>query len=61
MSRAEFYRLVSGVLRNLMSRTRDQRTRAAYTEVAKELADEFSRHNTKFDALRFHRDAGSDY
>ena len=59
MSRAEFYRLVSNTIRAQLERTSDPHSRAAYVRMADSLATAFARHNSKFDAERFHRDAGT--
>lgn len=58
MSRAEFYRLVSGVIRNCMLTAESDDEREAYAILTHALASAFERHNTKFDRARFYRDAG---
>lgn len=59
MSRAEFYRLVSGVIRAQMLAVPppDARTRAAYEALARSLCHAFAQRNMKFDPARFLADA----
>lgn len=59
MSRAEFYRMVSGVIRSLMDDPDITIGEImAHKHMARALANAFAKHNTKFDAERFMRDAG---
>lgn len=60
MSRAEFYRLVSGAINRVVVRRADDgpMTLEVITVVERELEATFAGHNSKFDATRFRRDCG---
>jgi hypothetical protein len=55
MSRSEFYRLVSGVIRDIVIDY--PADRSAFRNLAVALGNAFAKHNTKFDMERFLRDA----